>query len=226
MRRSIKAEVVGKTTPSVQPMSFRKASREIVNIIANAVQLVLLLAFGYVLFAVVRIDDLSTELLTQWTGITALACGGLNLVLELIFLSGVLAKTFSAVEGFAYLFWGCSGSIGVPIIEPGNTQASLLKTALVLLLFVVWNGLQLSWRVSKFRAKRARQHLKYEDLVEPAKHWANQRGLSPDSKTMLLQELGRIVPGRVSRENARQALKVVEVSSPTHQFLEGYLMGI
>lgn len=217
--------VVAKPIRSVQPVTFAGASRDLINIAANAVQLIALFSFGYYLFEAVRADGLSNELLLWWTGITASFCAGLSLFLEVALLTG-RAKVMSAIETFSYILWLSSGYIGIPIIEAENIQASLLKTALVLALFAFWNGFQLSWRVGKMRARRGRKYLKYEDLVEPAKRWANQRGLSPDSKTTLLQELGKIIPGKVSRENARQALKVVEVSSPTHQFLEGYLMGI
>lgn len=221
----MRRRVVAKPIQSVQPVSFRKASRDMVNLIANAVQLVALLGFGYYLFKAVRADGSSNELLLWWTGITVLFCAGLSLFLEVVLLTG-RAKILSAIETFGYILWLGSGYIGIPIIEAENIQAGLLKTVGILTLFLVWNGFQLNWGVSQLRAAMKRKHLRYEDLVEPAKNWARRRRMSPGSTTAFLEGLGKVVQGNVSRESVVRAWKKLETSSPVYQFLDEVVVSV
>lgn len=184
-----------------------------VNMVANIVQLLPLLTFGYFLLEASLAGEVTYDFLAWWSGITALFCGGLTLLLEYAVVTGG-ARLLSAIEVLAYLFWLTSGYLGTLILDPENTQASLFKTGGVLIFFLVWNGLQLVWRISQKLAKKGRKYLGFEYVLKLAKDYVNRRNLDDAETQVFLQQVHKIAGEKgVSR---RELLDTWESLSPSH----------
>lgn len=169
------------------------------NMIANIAQLALLSAFGYWLLKASLTGMVDYGFLAEWTGFTALVCGGLALFLELAIVTGRWAKILTTLEAFGYLLWVCCGYIGIPITD------SPLKTGGILVVFLTWNGFQLACRVSRLRAEMRKKSLSFEELLARAEEYARKRKLDTTTTQRFLQEIQQIVRGGVPRDEVIEA---------------------